>query len=296
MPVVLIAEDEQAIAEPMQYALRTEGLETEHCLLAREVVPRVRRGGVDLVVLDVGLPDGSGFDVCRELRTFSEVPVIFLTARNDVVDRVLGLELGADDYMCKPFSPRELVARVRARLRREPTSLAGSAGAGGTAAGGAGAGGAAAGNAGTGNAGGGVEATRGSGSGSAGARSSGNAGTGARSSAAGNVGAADGEGASDGWVTRGDFAIDREGHRIRFRGQLLELTRYEHALLTALLARPGAILNRAQLMARGWDSDADSADRTVDTHIKTLRAKLRGAGAEKELIRTYRGLGYALEP
>ena len=290
MPVVLIAEDEQAIAEPMQYALRTEGLETEHCLLAREVVPRVRRGGVDLVVLDVGLPDGSGFDVCRELRTFSEVPVIFLTARNDVVDRVLGLELGADDYMCKPFSPRELVARVRARLRREPTSLgtatghggAGSAGAGNAGAG-AGAGRAAAGNARAGSAAVENVATE-------------NANAGAVRAAAGTAGAVDVTGASDGWVTRGEFAIDREGHRIRFRGQLLELTRYEHALLTALLARPGAILNRAQLMARGWDSDADSADRTVDTHIKTLRAKLRGAGAEKELIRTYRGLGYALEP
>lgn len=232
MPLVLIAEDEQAIAEPMQYALRTEGLTTEHCLLAREVVPRVRRGGVDLVVLDVGLPDGSGFDVCRELRGFSEVPVIFLTARNDVVDRVLGLELGADDYMCKPFSPRELVARVRARLRREPAAAV----------------------------------------------------------AAGAAAALD-----DGWVRRGELAIDREGHRIRFRERLLELTRYEHALLSALLARPGAILNRAQLMARGWDSDADSADRTVDTHIKTLRAKLRAAGAERELIRTYRGIGYALE-
>jgi two-component system catabolic regulation response regulator CreB len=98
-----------------------------------------------------------------------------------------------------------------------------------------------------------------------------------------------------GWVSRGEFAIDLEGHRIRYRGALLELTRYEHALLSALLARPGAILSRAQLMARGWDSDADSADRTVDTHIKTLRAKLRAAGAERDPIRTYRGLGYALE-
>jgi two-component system catabolic regulation response regulator CreB len=238
MALVLIAEDEQAIAEPMQYALRTEGLATEHCLLAREVVPRVRRGGVDLVVLDVGLPDGSGFDVCRELRGFSEVPVIFLTARNDVVDRVLGLELGADDYMCKPFSPRELVARVRARLRREP---------------------------------------------------------GAGAAAAAPLAAAGAEPAGEGWLRRGEFGIDREGHRIRFRDKLLELTRYEHALLSALLARPGAILSRAQLMARGWDSDADSADRTVDTHIKTLRAKLRAAGAERDPIRTYRGLGYALE-
>jgi len=227
MPRVLIAEDEAAIADAVLYALRSEGIEADHCLLAREVAPRVRAGGVDVVVLDVGLPDASGFDVCRELRGFSDVPVIFLTARNDEIDRVLGLELGADDYVTKPFSPRELVARVRARLRR---------------------------------------------------------------SGAGAVQARAGE-----WVVRGDFAIDRDGHRIRYRQQPLDLTRYEYALLDALLQRPGAILSRAQLMDRGWDSDADSADRTVDTHVKTLRAKLRAAGADPDPIRTHRGLGYAVE-
>ena len=226
MPRVLIAEDETAIADAVLYALRSEGIEADHCLLAREVVPRVRNGGVDVVVLDVGLPDASGFDVCRELRGFSDVPVIFLTARNDEIDRVLGLELGADDYVTKPFSPRELVARVRARLRRAGAPPKAEAGA---------------------------------------------------------------------WLERGAFAVDRDGHRIRFRDQLLDLTRYEYALLDALLQRPGAILSRAQLMDRGWDSDADSADRTVDTHVKTLRAKLRAAGADPDPIRTHRGLGYAIE-
>jgi two-component system catabolic regulation response regulator CreB len=221
---ILIAEDEPAIADTVLYALRSEGFGAEHCLLGRDVVPRVRAGGVDVVVLDVGLPDRSGFDVCRELRSFSEVPVIFLTARNDEIDRVLGLELGADDYIAKPFSPRELVARVRARLRRSQADATGNQAA-----------------------------------------------------------------------TQGDFSIDRDGHRIRFRGVALELTRYEYALLAALLQRPGAILSRAQLMDRGWDSDADSADRTVDTHIKTLRIKLRAAGADTDPIRTHRGLGYALE-
>ena len=230
MPTILIAEDEPAIADTVLYALRSEGLEAEHCLLGREVVPRVRAGGVDVVVLDVGLPDRSGFDVCRELRSsgeawVSQVPVIFLTARNDEIDRVLGLELGADDYMAKPFSPRELVARVRARLRRGQATP--------------------------------VSPTPG--------------------------------------VMHGDFLLDREGHRIHYRGSALELTRYEYALLAALLQRPGAILSRAQLMDRGWDSDADSADRTVDTHIKTLRTKLRAAGAHHDPIRTHRGLGYALE-
>nr|HBZ46925.1 two-component system response regulator CreB [Stenotrophomonas sp.] len=98
-----------------------------------------------------------------------------------------------------------------------------------------------------------------------------------------------------GWQQHGRFAIDREGRRIRFGEQLLDLTRYEYALMAALLQRPGAILSRAQLMDRGWDTDADSADRTVDTHVKTLRAKLRTAGAEPDPIRTHRGVGYALE-
>ena len=118
MAKVLVAEDEAAIADAVLYALRSEGFEAEHCLLGRDVVPKVRAGGIDVVVLDVGLPDMSGFDVCRELRRFSDVPIVFLTARADEIDRVLGLELGADDYVAKPFSPRELVARVRAGLRR----------------------------------------------------------------------------------------------------------------------------------------------------------------------------------
>ena len=118
MPTILLAEDETAIAETVLYALRADGYAAEHVLLGGEVLPRLRRGGVDLVILDVGLPDRNGFDVCRELRAESEVPVLFLTARDGEADRVLGLELGGDDYMPKPFSPRELVARVRARLRR----------------------------------------------------------------------------------------------------------------------------------------------------------------------------------
>lgn len=223
MPKILIAEDEVAIADAVLYALRSEGLEGEHCLLGRDVVPRVRDGGIDVVLLDVGLPDMSGFDVCRELRLFSEVPVLFLTARTEEVDRVLGLELGADDYVAKPFSPRELVARVRARLRRPQ-----------------------------------------------------------------------GRG-PDAWRRAGAFEIDAEGHRIRYSGQVLDLTRYEFALLSALLHRPGAIMSRAQLMDRGWVDGGDSSDRTVDTHIKTLRAKLRGVAGDADPIRTHRGIGYSVE-
>ena len=118
MPTILIAEDEPAIADTVTYALRAEGYAAEHVLLGAAVVPRVQAGGIELVVLDVGLPDMTGFDVCRALRAVSDVPVIFLTAREAEIDRVLGLELGADDYVVKPFSPRELLARIRNVLRR----------------------------------------------------------------------------------------------------------------------------------------------------------------------------------
>ncbi|HEY1138172.1 MAG TPA: two-component system response regulator CreB [Xanthomonadaceae bacterium] len=231
-PTILVAEDETAIADTVLYALRSEGFAAEHVLLGGEVAAKVRAGKVDLVVLDVGLPDITGFEVCRQLRTFSDLPVIFLTARDGEIDRVVGLELGADDYVVKPFSPRELVARVRARLRRRAQP------------------------------------------------------------------------ASADWQVHGRFEIDREGRRIRYAGQALDLTRYEYGLLEALLQRPGAVLSRAQLMDRVWTDALDSGDRTVDTHIKTLRAKLRdvdGAiegnldGTGDDRIRTHRGLGYSID-
>jgi two-component system catabolic regulation response regulator CreB len=224
-PTILIAEDEPAIADTVTYALRAEGHAAEHVLLGGAVVPRVQSGGIDLVVLDVGLPDMSGFDVCRALRAVSDVPVIFLTARESELDRVLGLELGADDYVVKPFSPRELVARVRAHLRRQSQAAL------------------------------------------------------AR------------------WQRVGAFEVDRRGRRVRYRGQLLDLTRYEYGVLETLLLRPGAVLSRGQLMDQVWSDALDSGDRTVDTHIKTLRAKLRSAGgdADADPIRTHRGLGYSLD-
>ena len=221
MSRILVVEDESAIADAVLYALRAEGLVAEHCLLGRQALDRLHAEAFDVVILDVGLPDITGFELCRELRTFSEVPVIFLTARDGEIDRVLGLELGADDYVVKPFSPRELLARVRARLRR---------------------GGAAAGPAGV--AGGGKDAA---------------------------------------------------GQRIRYRDALLSLTRYEYRLLAALLKRPGAILSREQLMDDVWRDAPETVDRTVDTHVKTLRAKLRQVTPGVDPIRTHRGLGYGVD-
>lgn len=228
MPTILLAEDESAIAQTVLYALRAEGWQAEHVLLGGQVLPRLRSGGIDLLLLDVGLPDINGFDVCRAVRALdAALPVVFLTARDGELDTVLGLELGADDYIAKPFSPRELVARVRARLRRGALL--------------------------------------------------------------------EQPGADAGWRVQGRFAIDDSGHRIALDTQVLELTRYEFGLLAALLARPGAVLTRAQLMDRVWGDALDSGDRTVDTHVKTLRAKLREVDAGFDPIRTHRGIGYALD-
>ncbi|HRG15300.1 MAG TPA: two-component system response regulator CreB [Pseudomonadota bacterium] len=218
MTRILLVEDEGAIAQTIEFALRAEGFETAHALNGRDALRIVADDAFDLVLLDVGLPDIDGYALLRELRRSRDLPAIFLTARHAEAERVLGLELGADDYVAKPFSPRELVARVRAVLRRgrAQQSLAG-------------------------------------------------------------------------------FEHDAEGRRVFFRGRQLDLTRYEYGLLAALLQRPGAILTRAQLMDRVWSDDRDSSDRTVDTHVKTLRAKLRDIDAGADPIRTQRGLGYSLQ-
>lgn len=223
MPRVLLVEDEVAIAETVVYALRADGLAVTHCLTAGDALRLAEREGFDLAILDVGLPDMGGFALCRDLRRVRDLPVIFLTAQAAEADRVLGLEIGADDYVAKPFSLRELVARVRVVLRRVQPPLAA-----------------------------------------------------AFRSVAG-------------------FEHDSDGHRIRYRGHLLDLTRYEYGLLAQLLQRPGAVLSRAQLMDRVWGDALESGDRTIDTHIKTLRAKLRAVDTDApDPIRTHRGLGYSL--
>lgn len=223
---ILIVDDEPAIADTLAYALRTEGFSSDWCGLGREALELAGSGRYALVVLDIGLPDMSGFDVCRGLRRHSDVPVIFLTARDHEVDRIVGLELGADDYVSKPFSPREVVSRVRAILRRaRPANPEQPAADGGQA-----------------------------------------------------------------------FEIDREGLRIAYCGTWLNLTRYEYLLLALLLERPGRVLSRERIMADVWQDALDTTDRTVDTHIKTLRTKLRAVTPDQDPIVTHRGLGYSLNP
>ena len=238
---ILIVEDEQAIADTLIYALGTDGFATEHCLLGRDALVALGRGGFALTILDVGLPDMNGFDLCRELRRTNEIPVIFLTARSDEIDRIVGLEIGADDYVVKPFSPREVSTRVRAILRRMRTFLASDRD---------------------------------------------NPSTPAPDPHPGTT-------HDPGPETLG-FGIDDESLCIRYRGQVLPLTRYEYLLLKTLLESPRRIFSRSQLMQRVWTAPDHSLERTVDTHIKTLRAKLRALDPEADPIVTHRGLGYGL--
>jgi two-component system catabolic regulation response regulator CreB len=232
---ILIVEDEQAIADSIAYALRTDGFTPLHVTLGEQALAAMRAVPAPLlVVLDVGLPDMSGLEVCRRLRQFSDAPIMFLTARSDEIDRIVGLEIGADDYVTKPFSPRELVARIRVILRRMTPAAT------------------------------------------------------AVTPAVTAAAAAAAAGAASAFEHRAPEA------RILFRGQPLDLTRYEYLLLKTLLEHPSHVLARAQLMDRVWTDAPDTLERTVDAHIKSLRAKLRLIDAEADPILTHRGMGYSL--
>jgi two-component system catabolic regulation response regulator CreB len=230
-PTILVVEDEPAIADTIQYALESEGFQCLRLEVGAGVVEVLDSRPVALVVLDIGLPDTSGIEVCRLIRQRHDVPVIFLTARAGEVDRVVGLELGADDYVTKPFSPRELAARVKAVLRRARNAPG-------------------------------------------------------RESPPPSPPAP---------PTNNAFALDEERHQITYFGRPLELSRYEHRLLAVLLKRPGRVYSREQLMELVWDAPEASLDRTVDAHIKNLRAKLRDVRPDRDPIATHRGTGYSLK-
>lgn len=232
---LLLLEDDPAIARTVAYALERDGLAVTHSLLVHDARQQLQRTRFDLLVLDVGLPDGSGLDLLRDVRNAAPtaaLPVLMLSAHGEEIDRVLGLELGADDYLTKPFSPRELAARVKALLRR---------------------------------------AGHGSGN--------------------GNGHPASAPAASAAAL----FHDDEAGQRISLRGQALPLTRREYRLLSHLLRGAGRIHSRDALLAAAWGDDSESTDRTVDTHIKTLRAKLREVDPAREYISTHRGMGYCLD-
>lgn len=220
-PRILVVEDEPAIADTIRYALSTEGYDPVWCATGQAALDAARDDGIALVILDVGLPDINGFELFKRLAPLMSAPVIFLTARTDEVDRIVGLELGADDYVSKPFSPRELTARVRTILRR----------------------------------------------------------------------AARGAPATE---QAGPLVVDDERRSIRYFGVALELSRYEYRVLKLLASRPGRVYSRDEILQQAWDDPDSSFDRTVDAHIKLIRAKLKAVKPDVEAIRTHRGDGYSL--
>ena len=238
-PSILIIEDEPAIADTLLYALATEGFSPRWCATAREGLEALRAQPFALLVLDVGLPDANGFELCKQIRAAGhELPIVFLTARASEIDRIVGLEIGGDDYLVKPFSPRELTARVKVILRRMRPS-----------------------------------------------------GTTPAIVAPAPVAAA---AAAEKARTAAGFALDEVRCRISWSGQPLDLTRIEYRLLKTFLGQPGRVFNREQLLTAAWDEPEASLDRTVDAHVKTLRAKLRAVAPEEDPIQTHRGLGYSL--
>ncbi len=221
-PRILVVEDEPAIADTVVYALSTEGFAPHWAASGEQALGAAESTPFALAIVDIGLPDINGFDLFRQLAAeHPGLPVIFLTARSGEIDRVVGLELGADDYVPKPFSPRELVARVRTVLRRVQRPAPPAA-------------------------------------------------------------------------TATGFVVDDERKQIRFNDTALDLSRIEYRLLKVLVERPGRVFSRDELMERAWDDPGAAFDRTVDAHIKSLRAKLRAVAPDRDPIVTHRGMGYSL--
>lgn len=229
MAHILIVEDEPSIADTLLFVLQGEGFSTTWKTLAGDALVLLQSTPIDLVIMDVGLPDITGFEACKQLRKFSNVPVIFLTARGDELDRVVGLEIGADDYVVKPFSPREVAARVKAILKRVMP---------------------------------------------------------AHNSVAPVTANS----------IHSEFQIDSERLQIFYHQQLLQLTRVEFKLLQTLIEQPRRVFSRDQLLTAVGAAAEAGYDRSIDTHIKTLRAKLRNISANSEPIQTQRGFGYCYQP
>ena len=218
---ILIVDDEPAISDNIQFALESEGLETVRVATGLAATPIIDEDTIDLIILDIGLPDINGLDLLKDIRRTRATPIILLTARTAEIDRVLGLEIGADDYIAKPFSPRELAARVKAVLRRCQRTTASKST---------------------------VEA----------------------------------------------FAVNTSKRAIAFFGTPLELSKYEYEILRRFIERKGHVFSREQLMNLVWEQPETSLDRTIDAHVKNIRAKLRAVRPDIEPIVTHRGSGYSL--
>ncbi len=226
MTRVLVVEDEESFSEALSYMLRKEGFEVAVASTGPQALEEFDRSGADIVLLDLMLPGISGTEVCRQLRQRSNVPVIMLTAKDSEVDKVVGLELGADDYVTKPFSSRELVARIRAVLRR----------------------------------------------------------------------GSEGEELILGIIEAGPVRMDVERHVVTVDGSSAPMPLKEFDLLELLLRNAGRVLTRMQLIDRVWGSDYVGDTKTLDVHVKRLRAKLEPDPANPRFLVTVRGLGYKFEP
>ena len=219
---ILVVEDELKLANILVEYLQTEGFKTKHIDTGTRVIPWIKKNNPDLVLLDLMLPAMNGKDICQEIRTFSHLPVIMITAMVDEIDRLIGLEMGADDYICKPFSPKEVVARVKAVLRRSDPE----------------------------------------------------------------------------YIKRNlsnGFEIDTERFSITLDGIKLDLTPVEFRLLAMFIEHSGRVYNRDQILNKIFDDGRIVLDRTVDTHIKNLRHKLKKINPKTDYIRSLYGVGYSFE-
>ena len=227
---ILCVEDDAAILMPLRYALEREDWTVQWASTGNEAIQLIESHHFDFIILDVGLPDINGFDVCKKIRTFTQTPLLFLTARNDEIDRIIGLEIGADDYCQKPFSSREIVSRIKAIWRRmeiqnfvQNQQLP-------------------------------IPNTK-----------------------------------NKTWICNENLL------QIQYLGQDLNLTRYEYRLLKLFIQHPEQVFSRQQLMDHIWENPEYSLERTVDTHIKSLRQKLKNISESNNPIITHRGFGYSLK-
>ncbi|OKO82720.1 response regulator transcription factor [Bradyrhizobium sp. NAS96.2] len=223
---ILVVDDDPHIREVIRVALRKAGMSVTEARDGKDALARFAGERPDLIVLDIGMPEFDGLDVCREIRKSSDVPILFLSARDEEIDRVLGLEIGGDDYVTKPFSPRELVARINVILRRLTPRAAGAM----------------------------PETTV---------------------------------------LSRGQLSIDPEQHVATFAGMALHLTAIEFGILRAFLTRPVAVFNREQIMGAAYQLNIQVSDRTIDSHIRNIRAKLAAARCDN-VIETVHGVGFKL--
>ncbi len=226
MTKILVVEDEASFSEALEFLLGKEGFSVVTADTGTDALKKFEQGGIDLVLLDLMIPEVSGTEVCRQIRAKSRVPIIMLTAKDSEVDKVVGLEIGADDYVTKPYSSRELVARIRAVLRR--------------------------------NSGDAIDS-------------------------------------ESGLMTVGPVRMDVDRHQVAVNGNPVSLPLKEFELLEFLMRNAGRVLTRMQLIDRVWGSDYVGDTKTLDVHIKRLRAKIETDPANPTLIQTVRGLGYKME-